>query len=112
MWDNRSNRAGWSSYLGVEPGADGTPPPGYAVPARRRDLTGLPPAWIGVGDADLFHPEACAYAGRLRAAGVATELDVMPGAPHGVETPAGEVPWVRAYVRRAHAWLGGRPATG
>ncbi|MEU9579929.1 alpha/beta hydrolase [Streptomyces chilikensis] len=110
VWDNRSNRAGWASYLGVEPGATEPAPPGHAVPARRRDLAGLPPAWIGVGDADLFHQEDCAYAERLRAAGVDTVLDVMPGAPHGVETLAGEVPWVRAYVGRARDWLADRLA--
>lgn len=103
VWDNRSNREGWGAYLGAEPGGPETPP--YAVPARREDLTGLPPAWIGVGDADLFHQESRDYAARLRAAGVDTVLDVMPGAPHGVETLAGDVPWVRAYVRRAQDWL-------
>ncbi|MER5479533.1 alpha/beta hydrolase [Streptomyces sp. NPDC002734] len=106
VWDNRSNREGWASYLGAEPG--GAETPRYAVPARREDLTGLPPAWIGVGDADLFHQESRDYAARLDACGVDTVLDVMPGAPHGVETLAGEVPWVRAYVRRAQDWLAGR----
>ncbi|MEU6161963.1 alpha/beta hydrolase [Streptomyces sp. NPDC047130] len=113
VWDNRSNRAGWAAYLGAEPGGPGaSPPPPYAVPARREDLAGLPPAWIGIGDADLFHRESCDFAARLRAAGVDTELDVMPGAPHGVETLAGDVPWVRAYIRRAERWLAERLAKG
>jgi acetyl esterase/lipase len=41
-----------------------------AVPARLEDLTGLPPAWWGVGTLDLFHDEDIAYAERLRAADV------------------------------------------
>jgi acetyl esterase/lipase len=37
-----------------------------AVPARLEDLTGLPPAWWGVGTLGLFHDENIAYAERLR----------------------------------------------
>ena len=32
------------------------------------DLSGLPPAWIGVGTRDLFHDECRAYGERLRQA--------------------------------------------
>jgi acetyl esterase/lipase len=42
LWNATSNRFGWTSYLG---GVD----PDAAVPARRTDLAGLPPAWVGVG---------------------------------------------------------------
>ena len=42
---------GRSSYLGHQPGEGESRP--YCVPARREDLTGLAPAWIGVGDLDL-----------------------------------------------------------
>ena len=53
--------------VGVVPrGAD----PDVAVPARRTDLAGLPPAWIGVGTADLFYDEDVAHAERLNDAGV------------------------------------------
>ena len=62
VWNNQLNRLGWRSYLGVEPGADDVPP--YAVPARRESLRGLPPAWIGVGDIDLFYDEDRDYAER------------------------------------------------
>jgi acetyl esterase/lipase len=44
--------------------------PKMGVPARRQDLTGLPP--IGVGTLDLFHDEDLTYAERLRQAGAAT----------------------------------------
>ena len=78
LWTQKSNRYGWSSYL---KGADLE----VAVPARRKDLTGLPPAWIGVGTLDLFHDEDVAYAGRLRAAGVPCELETVPGVFHGFD---------------------------
>jgi acetyl esterase/lipase len=80
-WDPGSNLVGWTAYLGRAPVAGSAPE--YAVAARRADLTGLPPAWIGVGDVDLFHAEDVEYAERLRAAGVDVELRVVEGMPHG-----------------------------
>jgi len=85
VWTNGSNKYGWTSYLGRPPAAEQTPP-AYAVPARREDLAGLPPAWIGVGDRDLFLDEDVEYAERLRAAGVRCDLVVIPGMPHGADT--------------------------
>jgi acetyl esterase/lipase len=83
MWDIDSNHYGWSSYLGREPGGDGVS--AYAAPARRADLSGLPPSWIGTGGYDLFHDENLAYAERLSAAGVPCEVRVVPGAYHGFD---------------------------
>ena len=103
VWHNRSNRFGWRSYLGVEPGAAMLP--AYAAAARRADLAGLPPAWIGVGDIDLFHEEDRTYAERLRAAGVDVTLDVVPGAPHGFEIWAPDSVLAREHLERAHDWL-------
>ncbi|CAN5744717.1 alpha/beta hydrolase [soil metagenome] len=78
LWDKAANRWGWSSYLG---GAD----PDVAVPARRTDLAGLAPAWIGVGSNDLFHDEDLAYAQALIDAGVSCDVEVVPGAFHGFD---------------------------
>ncbi len=81
LWDRRSNNFGWDAYLA---GADRR----AAVPARRTDLAGLPPAWIGVGSLDLFHDEDLVYAQRLREAGVPCETLVVPGAFHGFDAVA------------------------
>jgi acetyl esterase/lipase len=64
-----------------------------AVPARRDDLSGLPPTWLGVGTFDLFHDEDLAYAKRLEAAGVRCEVEVVRGAFHGFDgiVPKAEV---------------------
>lgn len=78
LWNQSSNKFGWAAYLGD---AD----PAVAVPARREDLAGLPPAWVGVGDLDLFHDEDLAYAERLRAAGVPCDVEVVEGAFHGFD---------------------------
>ena len=83
LWDNRANRFGWTSYTGAPPGDPGIS--GLAAPARHDDLTGLAPAWLGVGSLDLFHDEDVAYAERLRAAGVECELRVIDGAFHGFD---------------------------
>ncbi|BBY23293.1 alpha/beta hydrolase [Mycobacterium stomatepiae] len=81
LWSARSNRFGWTAYLGD---AD----PQVAVPGRRDDLAGLAPAWIGVGTHDLFHDEDLTYAERLRAAGVPCEVEIVPGAFHGFDLVA------------------------
>jgi acetyl esterase/lipase len=78
LWDKASNRFAWAAYLG---NAD----PQLAVPARRTDLSGLPPAWIGVGTLDLFHDEDLRYAERLREAGVPCHVEEIPGAFHGFD---------------------------
>jgi len=83
VWTVKSNRFGWATLLGQAPGSSGVSP--YAAPARREDLSGLPPAWIGVGDLDLFHDEDVEYARRLTAAGVHCELHVVAGAFHGFD---------------------------
>ena len=83
MWTPKSNRYGWSSYLGDAVGGPDVSP--YAAAARREDLTGLAPAWIGVGTLDLFHDEDVEYARRLGDSGVPCELHLVPGAFHGFD---------------------------
>ncbi|EFQ82236.1 hydrolase, alpha/beta domain protein [Aeromicrobium marinum DSM 15272] len=92
-WSPRSNRFAWTAYLGRPPRAQEPRP--YAAAARRDDLRGLPPAWIGVGALDLFHAEDVDYAERLRAAGVPCELRVVPGMYHGADSLP--VPSMRAF---------------
>jgi acetyl esterase/lipase len=67
------------------------------VPARRANLAGLPPTWIGVGANDLFYDEAAAYARRLSEAGVPCKLVSVPGAFHGFDLFAPEMQAVRDF---------------
>lgn len=83
VWTPASNRFAWTSYLGHQPGTGAVS--AYAAPARREDLAGLPPAWIGVGSLDLFLDEDTRYAERLDAAGVPITLEIIPGAFHGFD---------------------------
>ncbi len=95
LWDTASNRYGWTSYLGAPPGSAGVSL--YAAPARAPDLSGLPPAWLGVGTYDLFLDEDRGYAQRLRAAGVPCELKVVEAAYHGFDAVSRDVPVSQAF---------------
>ena len=48
------------------------------------DLTGLPPALFTVGTDDALRDDTLFLAARWAAAGVEAELEVYPGAAHGV----------------------------
>jgi acetyl esterase/lipase len=85
-WTYDDNITGWGALLGERAGSDGVSP--LAAPARATDLTGLPPAYIEVGELDIFRVEDVGYAGRLAAAGVRAELHVHPGAPHAFDAIA------------------------
>jgi acetyl esterase/lipase len=98
LWTQKSNAFGWASYLGD---AD----PNVAVPARNPDLSGLPPAWIGVGSNDLFHDEDLAYAERLTKAGVPCEVEVVPGAFHGFDGVVPKAPVSKAFFAAQVDWL-------
>lgn len=89
-WSPVANRAGWSAYLGHRGGLPENRP--YAVAARREDLSGLAPAWVGVGEFDLFHDEDVEYARRLRAAGVPCDLVTVPGMYHGADASVRPAP--------------------
>jgi acetyl esterase/lipase len=82
-WGYDNNYTGWVTLLGEEIGS-GTVSP-ISAPARLIDFTGLAPAYIDVGDLDIFRDESIAYAAGLAAAGIPVELHVHPGAPHGFE---------------------------
>ena len=67
-----------------------TPPavPATAAPARLEDATGLPPAYLEVGQLDVFRDEDIAYATKLSKAGVPVEFHLHPGAPHECDSIA------------------------
>lgn len=82
-WTPESNVYGWTAYLGHPPRMSDAPE--YASPGRRSDLSGLSPAWVGVGELDVFHDEDVAYAEQLKSCGVPCELVTVPGMYHGAD---------------------------
>ncbi|MEU7983487.1 alpha/beta hydrolase [Streptosporangium canum] len=83
VWNRAANLFGWAALLGDDAGTDGVSP--YAAPARATDLSGLPPAYIDVGELEVFRDECVDYAQRLVRAGVSTEFHLYPGAFHGFD---------------------------
>jgi acetyl esterase/lipase len=102
FWTRENNLTGWRSYLGGEPGGSGISC--YAAASRAESLEGLPPAYIAVGDLDLFAEEDVEYARKLITASVPTELHVYPGACHAFDmlVPTADVSQrFTADIRRA-----------
>ena len=90
MWNHRDNQRAWQLYL-----ADADPE--SAVPARQTDLSGLPPAWVGIGTLDLFYDEALTYSRRLREAGTSSHDEVAVGAFHTFDLVAPKAAISRAF---------------
>jgi acetyl esterase len=102
LWHLAANRMCWRAYLGSLAGRE-VPP--TAAPARARDLSGLAPAFLGIGDVDAFLDENLDYARRLSRAGVPTELHVYPGVIHGGFGALPRTPRTAAFLRDVYAAL-------
>lgn len=102
-WNEESNRFGWACFLGQEPGTPSVPE--AAVPARCQNLAGLPPIFIGTGALDLFVEENIAFAQRLIATGIPTELIVTPGAIHGFDMLAKNTAIAQRFTAQKRAAL-------
>ncbi|NUO99998.1 MAG: alpha/beta hydrolase [Nonomuraea sp.] len=111
VWDRSANLFGWGALLGDRAGGDDVSP--YAAPARATDLSGLPPAFVDVGELEVFRDEDIDYAQRLARAGVSTEFHLYPGAFHGFDMMVPDVELSRraraarlAALRRAYRLQG------
>ncbi len=103
IWDRGSNVTGWSALLGDRRGTDDVSI--YAAPARARDLSGLPPAYIDAGSAEVFRDEDVAYATKLWAAGVQAELHVFAGGFHGFDNFAPQTAVSQAMFAARNNWV-------
>ncbi|OBI41690.1 alpha/beta hydrolase fold domain-containing protein [Mycobacterium colombiense] len=103
IWVRSSNLVGWNALLGDRRGSDGVSI--YAAPARATDLSGLPPAFIDCGSAELFRDEDVAYATNLWCAGVQAELHVWPGGFHGFDMVAPHTALAHAATTTRNAWV-------
>lgn len=83
LWDRGCNDAGWNALLGNRRKTDQVS--SYAAPARATDLSGLPPAYIDCGSAEIFRDESVAYASAIWAAGGVAELHVWAGGFHSFD---------------------------
>jgi acetyl esterase/lipase len=102
VWTKEANTFGWRSYLGDLYGTDDVP--AYAAAARADDLSRLPPTLVIAGGADGFRDENILYAMRLGQAGVPTDLIVIAGAPHGVQTLFAGTRPARRWATAVREW--------
>ncbi|HSX67373.1 alpha/beta hydrolase, partial [Nocardioides sp.] len=103
VWDRISNETGWRALLGDRRGGELVSP--YAAPSRATDLGGLPPAFIGVGAAEIFRDEAIDYADRIWRAGGDAELHVWAGAFHACDIFAPHTNVGRTMIRTRNTWV-------
>lgn len=83
VWTRDANRIGWAALQGSYAIDDERK--GWFSPSLADDLSGLPATYIATGALDLFLDENLDYARRLIASGVAVDLDLYAGAPHGFQ---------------------------
>lgn len=102
-WKGINNIYAWNALLSGRAG--GTDVSIYAAPTRAQDLSGLPPAWIDVGGAELFRDENVIYASRLAEFGVPTELHVWPGGWHGFDDNAPGTALAKVAHETRLSWL-------
>lgn len=69
------------------------------APLNAPDVDGVAPAWIGLAGCDPLYDDGIAYGDRLRAAGVAVELEVWRGVTHEFIKMGRALP----EARQAHA---------
>jgi acetyl esterase/lipase len=103
LWDGSSNQAGWTALLGEQRGTQDVSC--YAAPARAKDLSDLPPAFIEVGSVEALRDEGISYALRIWQAGGQAELHVWSGAFHSFDEWVPEAVVSRAAHDARVAWL-------
>ena len=77
LWTEDDNNAAWAIST---PAAAA-----HFIPARAKDLAGLPPTYFEVGTIDLFADETIHFAARSGRAGNAITLRTVPHAPHAYD---------------------------
>ncbi|MCV7222720.1 alpha/beta hydrolase [Mycolicibacterium elephantis] len=84
---------------------DMSDPPATLVPARAKDLSGLPPTYVAVAGHDPLRDDGIRYAELLAAAGVSVDLHNAEALVHGYLAYAGVVPAATEAADRGLAVL-------
>jgi len=103
IWDRMSNQTGWTALLGDRRGTADVSI--YAAPGRATDLSGLPPAYIEAGSAEVFRDEAVAFASRIWEAGGSAELHIWAGGFHGFQTIVPTAALSQRAVETRESWV-------
>jgi acetyl esterase/lipase len=86
------------------------PPTDPRVSPLYADLTGLPPTYLQVGDAERLLDDSRRFAERATRAGVSVKLDVFADQQHTFQMMAGRAPEADEAIAGLAAWL--RPHLG
>jgi acetyl esterase/lipase len=105
IWDRTSNDTGWTALLGDRRGTADVSI--FAAPGRASadDLSGLPPAYLEAGSAEVFRDETVAFASRIWAAGGSAELHVWAGGFHGFQGIVPSAAVSQRAVQTREAWV-------
>lgn len=99
LWNRPNAIWSWRHYLGPDHQGEVSP---YAAPARAKDLSGLPPAYISTMEFDPLRDEGILYALGLLQEGVSVELHSYAGTFHGSGLLPGADPSVRNLEEVVH----------
>lgn len=80
FWNRPNAVFSWQHYLGSDHRGE---PSIYAAPARAKDLSGLPPAYVSTMEFDPLRDEGIRYALGMLEAGISVELHSYAGTFHG-----------------------------
>ena len=102
IWNGVSNERMWKKYLERYSEKD---VPQYAAAGDRKELSGLPPAYVELAEFDPLHDEGLDYAKRLEAAGVKVDIFDTKGTIHGYDDIARKNPISIEAMNRRIAFL-------
>ncbi|GGG59777.1 alpha/beta hydrolase [Bizionia arctica] len=84
VWNTKSNKKGWDSYL-KDIRVNNKNVPAYAAAARNKDYTNFPPTISFVGDMEPFKDETIAYIDALKQEDIDVKFKLYKGAYHGFD---------------------------
>ncbi|MBN9241136.1 MAG: alpha/beta hydrolase [Micrococcales bacterium 70-64] len=104
-WPRHMGILAWSALLGEGAGDLSADVSIYSAPARAADVSGLAPAFVEAGSAELFRDEDVTYASRIWATGGQAELHIWGGGFHGFDMFAPDHELTRAALAARSSWL-------
>lgn len=112
-WNDIPLWPGMSRYLGAATEADIDPADprlrdARLAPGMALELQNLPPVQLAVGSRDRVLEQSLAFAYRLKAAGNALDLQVLPAVPHGFNVMSAATPLFAAAAARVDRLLARR----
>ena len=100
IWDSRCNKMFWDMYLKVQDPEKAK----YASISEIDSLAYFPKTYVETAEFDCLHDEGIAFADRLKAEGISTEVHNIKGACHGYEA-ATKSSIVRKCMKRRINWI-------